>query len=183
MSDPHPTAPAGEWVTDPVHGTSYLFVPQGDDLIVHSIMRPGGKLPKHLHPRQDEYWWSERGTARVFVDGAWREVTPADGRVHVRPNVVHALENRSGETIYLSTEVTPALGLQGFLTESAEAARQGLFRRGGIPSGLAGARWSTDFLDRYGDDVVMTFPPPAVQRLIRRFGPRPKATAATRRPS
>lgn len=47
--------------------------------------------------------------------------------------------------------------------ESADAARQGLFMRGGIPRSLRGARWAAAFLKRHREDVVLSFPPPFVQ--------------------
>ena len=57
----------------------------------------------------------------------------------------------------------PARGLQSFLEESAAAAQEGLFMRGGVPRNLRGARWAARFLKRYRADVVMSFPPRPVQ--------------------
>ncbi len=38
--------------------------------------------------------------------------------------------------------------------------------RGGIPRSLRGARWAASFLKRNRADVVMSFPPPFVQRTM-----------------
>ena len=43
-------------VRDPVHGARYSFEPDGENLIVDCWIEPGGKLPEHLHPRQEERW-------------------------------------------------------------------------------------------------------------------------------
>ena len=57
-------------------------------------------------------------------------------------------------------------GLEEFLTESARAARDGLFNAGGLPTSLRGAIWAAAFAQRFRHEIVMTSPPPALQRLI-----------------
>ena len=95
-------------------------------------------------------------------------IGPEDGEMLVPPQhastVSRPCEDR---TVHLGCRVTPALGLQSFLEESAAAARDGLFMKGGIPKGLKGARWAADFLDRYGEETVMVFPPKFVQTATR----------------
>lgn len=152
---------------DPVHGSRYRFEPREDGVFVETILEAGGALPKHHHPSQKEIWWVTDGEVRFFLDGRWRPIGPADGPLTVEPHVVHGLRNESGREARLGAEAYPALDLQAFLTESAEAARQGLFRRGGIPRNLRGARWAAEFLERYSDQVVMSFPPRFAQRAMR----------------
>lgn len=41
---------------DPVHRARYAFEPDGDNLFVDAWIEPGGGLPAHLHPRQEEHW-------------------------------------------------------------------------------------------------------------------------------
>ena len=93
-------------------------------------MEDGGGLPKHYHPIQEETWWwcTARFASTSTVPGGR---FPEDGKVVVRPGIVHGLENRSGAEAHLR-EVRPPLDLQEFLTESAWAAREGLFMKGGI---------------------------------------------------
>ena len=69
--------------------------------------------------------------------------------------------------MHLGCRVTPALALQSFLEEAAAAANEGLFMKGGIPKGIKGARWAADFLDRYGEETVMVFPPKFVQSITK----------------
>jgi hypothetical protein len=69
----------------------------------------------------------------------------------------------SDEQAHLRCLALPALGLRAFLEDSAAAAREGLFMRGGVPRNLRGARWAARFLERHRADVVMSFPPRPVQ--------------------
>lgn len=95
-----------------------------------------------------------------------RILRPSDGEVPVPPRTKHALKNKSGQTVHARCRVVPALHLQEFLTDSAAAAQQGLFRRGGIPRGLRGTRWGARFIKRHRDETVMTFPPQFVQSAL-----------------
>jgi hypothetical protein len=78
----------------------------------------------------------------------------------------HALESIDSTEAHLRCEVIPALHLEEFLTDSAAAAREGLFRKGGIPTGPKGLRWAATFLGRHRDETVMTFPPQFAQRAM-----------------
>jgi mannose-6-phosphate isomerase-like protein (cupin superfamily) len=151
---------------DPVHRARYAFHPEGENLVVETWLGPGGALPTHFHPRQEERWSVVEGEARFQLGSEKRMIGPADGEMIVRPGTKHALANLSDREVHLSCLALPALGLQSFLTESASAAREGLFMKGGIPKSLRGARWAAGFLERYRDDVVMTFPPQFVQRAM-----------------
>jgi mannose-6-phosphate isomerase-like protein (cupin superfamily) len=149
-------------VHDPVHRASYAFEPDGENLFVDAWLEPGGGLPAHLHPAQEERWSVVAGRARIRVGSEKRVVRPEDGEVVVLPGTTHAIESL-GEEAHLRCHVIPALDLEDFLTNSAAAAREGLFMRGGIPRNLRGARWAAGFLKRHRETVVMTFPPRFVQ--------------------
>jgi mannose-6-phosphate isomerase-like protein (cupin superfamily) len=150
---------------DPVHRVSYSFRRDGSDLWVYTWLEDGANLPEHFHPTLTEYWETLEGTARVRLDGEWRDLVPADGPVTVAPNVRHELGNESGAMTRMRTRVTPAGRLEEFLTESARAARDGLYNARNMPRGIRGARWLTHFALRFRDETVMTSPPPALQRL------------------
>jgi mannose-6-phosphate isomerase-like protein (cupin superfamily) len=153
-------------VEDPIHRVSYSFRREGADLWVYSWLEPGGHLPEHYHPSLEEHWETLEGSARVKLDGSWRDLRPADGPILVARNVRHELTNESGRPARLRTKVTPAGRLEEFLTESARAAREGLYNARNLPTGLRGATWIADFALRYRDETVMTSPPPALQRLL-----------------
>jgi mannose-6-phosphate isomerase-like protein (cupin superfamily) len=169
---------------DPVHGARHSFTPRGEDMTCDTWLDPKGGLPEHMHPRQEEHWSVIEGEIEIKLDGTWRTLRPEDGAVVVGPNHWHALRNQSGAVAHARCEVMPALGLEDFLTDSAAAARQGLFMKGGIPKSLRGARWAADFLERHREDVVMKFPPAPLQRLtIRLFGGRSGSLSRVSRPA
>jgi quercetin dioxygenase-like cupin family protein len=148
---------------DPVHGARYSFQPDGDNLIVDTWLEPGGGLPPHFHPHQEEHWSVVEGEVRFQLGSDKRVLRPEDGAVVVRAGTKHGLTSSTDREAHLRCHVIPARGLQSFLEESAAAAREGLFMRGGIPKSLRGARWAARFLKQYRDDVVVTFPPRFVQ--------------------
>lgn len=150
-------------VHDPVHRARYSFEPDGENLIVDCWIEPGGKLPEHLHPRQEERWSVVEGEIRFGLGKSKRVIGPADGEMVVAPGTRHSLAAVSDREAHLRCVAIPARDLQPFLEESAAAAREGLFMRGGIPRSPRGARWAARFLQRHRADVVMTFPPRPVQ--------------------
>lgn len=152
-----------EPVHDPVHGAHHAFTPDGDNLIVDTWLEPGGELPPHIHPRQEEYWSVVDGEVEVLIGKRKRSLRASDGEAAVPPGTKHGLKNRSDQTVHARCRVIPAGDLQAFLTDSAAAAQEGLFMRGGIPRGLRGARWGARFLKHHRDETVMSFPPRFVQ--------------------
>jgi len=162
-SEVHPTA------HDPVSGVSYAFTPSGENLTVDCWFESGAKLPEHYHPVQEEHWSVVEGRATVQNGDFRGVVTPADGAQVVQPHAKHSIAVE--RPAHLRCEVYPALHLQEFLEDSAAAARDGLFMKGGIPRGLRGARWAAKFLKRHREETVMTFPPRLAQSaLIALFG-------------
>ncbi len=159
-------------IFDPVHKTHYEFERQGEDMVVKTQMESGGGLPKHYHPQQTETWWVVSGEVTVYFDGEWKPFTPESGKIEVTPNIVHGFKNQSGSEAHLCCEVSPALSLEEFLTDSARAAREGLFMKGGIPKSLKGARWAAGFVARHEDETVMTFPPRFVQKALKPLAPK-----------
>ena len=159
------SSPRGE-VEDPIHRVSYSFRREGTDLWVYTWMEDGAHLPEHFHPSLEERWETVDGVARVKLDGVSRDLVPADGPVLIGRNVRHELRNESGRPARMRTRVTPAGRLEDFLTESARAAREGLFNTRNLPTSFRGATWVADFALRFRDETVMTSPPPALQRLV-----------------
>lgn len=155
-----------EPVHDPVHRARHAFTPDGENLIVDSWLEPGGVLPPHFHPHQDEHWSVVEGEVEVLVGRTKRVLGPDDGEVPVPPGTRHALRNRGDRTVHARCRVVPAGAVEPFLTESAAAAQNGLFMRGGIPRGLRGARWGAHFLKRYREETVMVFPPRFLQSAL-----------------
>ena len=158
--------PTTATVHDPIHKASYAFVREGENVWVYTWLEEGGHLPEHFHPSFDEYWESLDGKVRARVDGAWRDLVPEDGPVHVARNVAHELKNECGRQVRLRCEVKPGGRLEEFLTESARAASEGLYNSRNLPTSWRGAVWLADFAMRFRDETVVTSPPPAVQRVL-----------------
>jgi quercetin dioxygenase-like cupin family protein len=155
-----------EPIRDPVSRVRMSFEPEGENLIVTLWMEPGGGLPAHFHPRQEERWSVVEGTVRFRLGDDERVIGPEDGEIPVPPGTVHGLASASDQEAKLRCLVIPALRLQSFLEESAVAAQEGLFTPRGLPRGLRGARWAAKFLKRYRDETVMVSPPQFVQRAL-----------------
>ena len=100
------------------------------------------------------------------LDGHWSDLTAENDPVVVACGVRHELRNTSDGVAHLRAEVTPAGRLQEFLTESARAAREGLYNARNLPTGLRGAAWLGEFALRFSDETVMCSPPPALQRAV-----------------
>jgi quercetin dioxygenase-like cupin family protein len=167
---------ASERSYDPIHRVSMAFERDGESLWVLTWLDPGAHLPEHFHPTLRERWEVLEGTAGVKVDGRWHELTAADAPVLVAPGVRHELRNTSPAQARMRTEVTPAGRLEEFLTESARAAREGLYNGRNLPTGLRGAAWVSEFALRFRDETVMCSPPPVLQRVLL-----PAAARLTRR--
>jgi len=155
-----------EPVRDPVHKARYSFEHQGENMVVECWIEPGGGLPEHLHPIQEERWSVVDGKIRFGLGDTKRVIGPEDGEMIVRPGTKHSLASVTGEDTHLRCLVLPAGHLQDFLEDSARAANEGLFMRGGIPRNLRGARWAASFLKQHQEETVMTFPPRFMQRAM-----------------
>ena len=153
-----------EPIRDPVSRVRMSFEPEGENLIITVWMEPGGGLPAHFHPKQEERWSVLEGTVRVRLGDDERVIGPEDGEISVMPGTVHGLASSSDQEAKLRCLAIPALHLQSFLEESAAAAQEGLFTRRGLPRGLRGARWAAKFLKRYRGETVMASPPQFIQR-------------------
>jgi len=153
-------------IRDPVSRVRYEFETRGDSLIVLVWLEPGGGLPAHYHPRQEERWSVLEGRARFQLGRLKRVIDPDDGEIVVAPGVDHGVWSVDDRDARLQSVVTPPLRLQAFLEESAEAGQQGLFTPRGLPRGMRGARWAAAFLKRYQDETVFLSPPPVVQRAL-----------------
>ena len=157
-------------VHDPIHRCAMSFRREGDDLWVETWLEPGGHLPEHFHPSLEEHWEVLDGSARVKLAGTWRTITAADGPVAVHRGVRHELRNESGEPAHLRCRVMPAGRLEEFLTETARAAREGLYNARNLPTSVKGAGWISRLALDFRDETVMCSPPPAVQRVLLPLG-------------
>jgi quercetin dioxygenase-like cupin family protein len=164
-------------VEDPVRRQRYRFDQAGDVLRVEVWADPGGEVPKHHHPAQEERFQVVEGTIRFVVDGA--EVVASEGqRLVAERGASHSFENVGDQEAHMLVEVEPALDLQGFLEQAARLAREGKYTRRGIPRGPRAALEMAVFAQDYRDTTVIESPPRFLQTLLfsplarlgRRFG-------------
>lgn len=159
-SDPSPT------VHDPIHRVAHAFEREGEDLWVHCWFEPGAHLPEHFHPTLEERWEVLEGTLQLKLDGDWRWLGVEAGPVRVARAARHEVRNTSGRPVRARAKVLPAGHLEEFLTDSARAARDGVFTARGLPTSPRNAVWIAAFAQRHRRETVMTFPPLALQRIV-----------------
>jgi quercetin dioxygenase-like cupin family protein len=154
-----------ERVYDPNRRQHYEFRREGDALIVDVFIAPGGDVPTHIHPHQEERWTVIAGRVRFKVDGC--RSTPDPGvTITVPAGVRHSFKSVGGEEAHARAEVRPAMRLQEFLEDGAALARAGLYTRRGLVKSPRGAIQMAKFIERYGDETVVCWPPRMVQRLL-----------------
>ena len=154
-----------EQVYDPNRRQRYEFRREGENLVVEIRVAPGGDVPPHYHPAQEERWTVRQGRVRFKIDG--RTVVPEPGaEVVVAPRVKHSFKNVGDGEAHIHVEVRPAGELQAFLEDAAALSRAGCYTRHGLVKSPKGALRMAEFVDRYRDTTVVTLPPPALQRLL-----------------
>jgi quercetin dioxygenase-like cupin family protein len=153
-------------IRDPVSRVRQSFQTTDESLVVDNWVEPGGALPPHYHPLQEERWSVLDGEVCFRQGDHERVIGPEAGEICVVAGEVHGLRNDTDREAHLRCHVTPPLRLQAFLEEAARAGQHGLFSRRGLPRGLRGARWVAGFLKRYRDETVFVSPPPVIQGLL-----------------
>ncbi|HEY3018650.1 MAG TPA: cupin domain-containing protein [Solirubrobacteraceae bacterium] len=154
-----------EQVYDPNRRQRYEFRREGENLIVEVEVAPGGDVPPHFHPAQEERWTVREGQVRFKVGK--RKVVPEPGvELVVPPRTKHSFKNVGDREARIHVEVRPALELQAFLEDAAALSRAGVYTRRGVVKTPRGALRMAEFVDRYRDTTVVTWPPPALQRVL-----------------
>jgi oxalate decarboxylase/phosphoglucose isomerase-like protein (cupin superfamily) len=128
-------------------------------------VEPGGGVPTHSHPSQEERFSVVDGQV-FFRVGRDRFTAGPGAEVLVPPGTKHRFHNRSGYEASFRALLTPGTGAAAFFTETAALAREGLFTQGGLPKRWRAVVRGAELLDRYRDQVVIYNPPPALQRLL-----------------
>jgi uncharacterized protein len=169
-----------DYIEDPVMRVRYRLSRQGEVLRVELWAEPGSRATEHFHPRLEERFEVREGEFTFEVDGQKRRALPGD-RLVVEAGVRHTFANTGPAVGHFVAEVEPALGMQEVFEESAALARAGMFLRPGIPKGLRGLLAGAEFMERHRETIVLTLPPPALQRILipplARFARRRRAKA------
>lgn len=157
--------PSPEFVHDPVRRQRLAFSREGEVLHADVFADPGGDVPSHYHPSQEERFEVLAGHVRFKVDGERIEGGPGT-RVIAPAGAKHAFRNIGSDEAHLRVEVEPALQLQSFLEEAAALARARRYTRHGLPRRPGAVPELADLMVRYADTTVMAFPPAVIQRLM-----------------
>jgi hypothetical protein len=125
----------------------------------------GGVLTDHVHPQLEERYEVLRGEVTFRVD---REpvVAGAGAKVVVAPGVRHSFQNTGTDTAHLEVEAEPALRLRESIEAGAALTRAESFTPSGKPRSLRALSEGAALALRYRETVVLSSPPPAVQRLL-----------------
>ena len=175
---------AKQFVEDPAGRQRLAFEEVTDErgtevLLVEDWVEPGGDVPPHVHPHQEERFLVLDGEV-TFTVGRRRRRARSGQTVVVPPGTRHAFRNAGTETAHM--RVRPARDLQGFLEETARLGREGHIARLGplrVPGRPSSVPAVARLLRRYRENTVILMPPPLVQRLMLD----PLARLAERRPA
>ena len=127
-------------------------------------------MTPHVHPAQHERFEVLEGEC-TFTVGREKLVKRAGEAAEVPPRTRHAYRNAGTAQLHMRCEVSPAMSLEGFLTDVAAMSRAGLVTRGGLPKGWRGLLAGSVLLRAYRDMAVLEMPPLFVQRLGDRLAP------------
>jgi quercetin dioxygenase-like cupin family protein len=159
-------------VEDPVGRQRYVFrrvedKDGGEVLQFDGWVDPGGNVPPHFHPSQEERFEIVEGEMMFTVGRRKRRAGPGE-TVVMAPGTRHAFRNAGHETIRMRVEARPPQQLQEFLEDTAALGRAGHVVRLGrlrLPH-PRGVTPGAVMLRRYRDTVVVLLPGPIVQRFL-----------------
>jgi quercetin dioxygenase-like cupin family protein len=160
------------FVEDPV-GRQRLSFEQVEDengtevLLVEDWVGPGGDVPPHVHPEQEERFLILTGEIEFIVGRERRRLGPGQTIV-VPPGKRHAFRNVGAGETHMRVRVRPARDLQEFLEASAALGREGHIARFGplrVPKRPSSVVRVAQMLRRHRENTVILMPPPLVQRV------------------
>ena len=138
-----------------------------DVLLVEDWVEPGGDVPPHVHPEQEERFLLLSGEMEFTLGRERRRLGPGQSVV-VPPGTRHAFRNVGSGEAHMRVRVRPALDLQEFLEATAALGREGHIARLGplrVPRRPSSIPRVARMLRRHRDNTVILMPPPLVQRL------------------
>ena len=137
----------------------------GELLRTELWIEPGGRIPAHIHPHQEERFEVLHGKVRFRIAG--KAHLANDGDVVIVPaGTRQSATNDSDHEAHLIIEVRPALELQQALETLAALARSGKFTRHFLPKTPAALLKLGVVANRYHQTVYVASPPLAVQRVL-----------------
>jgi hypothetical protein len=153
-------------IEDPVLKQRYRFERRGERLWIEAWVEPGGGVTPHVHPSMEERFTVLEGEIEFLVGRRWQRLD----EVFVPPGTRHAYRNAGTTVAHMTTDVDPALELQGFLEGVAELSQARKINRFGLPTGPRAAVEAAQLAVRYRETVELGFPPWPVVAALARLG-------------
>jgi mannose-6-phosphate isomerase-like protein (cupin superfamily) len=151
---------------DPFFHQRYSFSGRGDVLRIEIRTDPGGGvLAEHLHPKLEERYEILEGEVTFRLDGRPRRAGPGE-RLVVPAGVRHCFQNTGQDIAHLLVEVDPAMRLRESIEDGVKLFQTEKFAASGKPLGLRALIEAAAVAHRYRETVILTSPPPALQRLL-----------------
>jgi quercetin dioxygenase-like cupin family protein len=155
-----------EALEDPLFKQSYQFSRDGETLRIEIWTDPGGGVrAEHLHPVLEERYQVLEGEITVNLGGERKRLGPGE-RAVVPAGVRHSFENTGDRTAHLVAEAQPAQELRESIEAGVRLARTERFSESGTPQSLRALVEAAAVAQRYRDTVVLSSPPPFVQRIL-----------------
>jgi quercetin dioxygenase-like cupin family protein len=154
-----------EVVRDPARRQRYVFRRTGgaNEILEAEVWaEPGGDVPEHVHPSQEERFEVLSGFVAFFVAGVEQRASAGETIV-VPPGTAHSFLNDGEVEAHLLVRVTPGLDLQEFLEAAAGLARAGKITSGGAPRSLRALIELAMLAKRFRHCTYLTKPPLPVQ--------------------
>jgi mannose-6-phosphate isomerase-like protein (cupin superfamily) len=153
-------------IHDQLFRQRYRFDRRGDVLRVDIWSDPGGGvLTEHFHPTLEERYEVVEGELTFHLDGS-SQVLRAGERAVVAAGVRHRFENTGQGESHVRVEAEPAERLQESIEEGAALGSRGDISADGKPKSASALFAAAAIAQRYRGTVVLTTPPPFVQRLL-----------------
>jgi mannose-6-phosphate isomerase-like protein (cupin superfamily) len=155
-----------ELIDDPLFHQRYGFSRDGDVLRIEIWTEPGGGvLAEHVHPKLEERYELVEGEVSFRLDGKERHAGAGE-RLVVPAGVRHSFENTGEGIAHLVVEAEPALQLRESIEDGVRLGESGKLTASGKPRGLRGLLEAAALAHRYRETVILSSPPPLVQRLL-----------------
>jgi quercetin dioxygenase-like cupin family protein len=151
-------------IADPNSGQRWVFHRIGGEVLEADLyVNPGGYVPAHVHPAQQETFTGVSGTFFLDVAGERRTIGPGDS-VTIPPRTPHGFKNAS-EQAQLHVEIRPALRLDRYFRAFLGLSRDGKIRvpSEGLPSPLLQVAL---VMGKYAPEVAAARVPLLLQRAL-----------------
>lgn len=158
-----------ERVENPATGESYVFLgsvrdDRGSVFKLERYQKPGGFVPEHVHPHQEERFVCLEGSMTFRIRGK-DELINAGEVMLIPAGVGHSLRNEGDTEAKAYIELRPALATREMFETYAALARDGKTTKRGIPRNPVQL---VAVAEHHHEVITLPRPPLFLQRLLLR---------------